>query len=357
MAAQKGRKCPNCGSELSFNPENGTLTCPNCHSCVDMGEASTEQIVERGLEQFLAETENLDEETERLVAHCPNCGAEVRFADNVVAGFCSYCRTPISAASASTRSIRPQGLIPFAITVKQAGEAFSKWLSGLWFLPNDAKKLGLASPPVGCYRPCWTFDFNTETSYDGYRGDYYYVTVTHRENGKTVTRQERRTRWTPVSGWVQDAFDDVTVHASSVQPIALQEGLGPWRLPEAVDYDSDKTRGFSEESYDVRISDGLNCAKEKAKDTIQDSIRRDIGGDEQRIDSFEVTYSDFTFKLLLLPFWESMYTYRKKMYRYLVNGQTGKAHGERPWSAVKIAFAVLLGLIAVGMLLLLIANS
>ena len=38
--------------------------------------------------------------------------------------------------------------------------------------------------------------------------------------------------------------------------------------------------------------------------------------------------------------------------RFLVNGRTGEVQGERPWSAVKIALAILAGLAAVGLLIL-----
>ena len=36
---------------------------------------------------------------------------------------------------------------------------------------------------------------------------------------------------------------------------------------------------------------------------------------------------------------------RGKTYRFVVNGRTGRVQGERPYSAWKIAFAVILGLI------------
>ena len=41
---------------------------------------------------------------------------------------------------------------------------------------------------------------------------------------------------------------------------------------------------------------------------------------------------------------------------FVVNGQTGKVRGERPWSAWKIAFAVVLGLIAVAIFVALAQN-
>ena len=52
-----------------------------------------------------------------------------------------------------------------------------------------------------------------------------------------------------------------------------------------------------------------------------------------------------TFKHVLLPVWLAAYKYRGKTYRFVVNGRTGRVQGERPWSAIKIALAVIVGLI------------
>ena len=55
-----------------------------------------------------------------------------------------------------------------------------------------------------------------------------------------------------------------------------------------------------------------------------------------------------TFKHILLPVWLAAYKYRGKTYRFVVNGRTGNVQGERPYSTVKITFAVILGLIVAG---------
>ncbi|MDH5453557.1 MAG: primosomal protein N' (replication factor Y) - superfamily II helicase, partial [Paracoccaceae bacterium] len=56
------------------------------------------------------------------------------------------------------------------------------------------------------------------------------------------------------------------------------------------------------------------------------------------------------FKHILLPVWTAAYKFRGRSYRFVVNGQTGKVQGERPWSVLKIAIAVvlLIALIASG---------
>jgi TolB protein len=51
--------------------------------------------------------------------------------------------------------------------------------------------------------------------------------------------------------------------------------------------------------------------------------------------------SGLAYKNCLLPLWIAAYDYKGTPYRFLVNGVTGKAHGNAPWSWVKITFAVL----------------
>ena len=81
---------------------------------------------------------------------------------------------------------------------------------------------------------------------------------------------------------------------------------------------------------------------------IEETIRWDIGGDEQRIHHKTTYYSDITFKYILLPVWISAYRFKDKTYQFLVNARTGEVQGERPWSWIKITLAVLAALAIIG---------
>ena len=70
---------------------------------------------------------------------------------------------------------------------------------------------------------------------------------------------------------------------------------------------------------------------------IERDVRRDIGGDQQRIGELGTEVGRLTFKHVLLPVWLAAYRYRGRSFRFVVNGRTGTVEGERPWSAVKIA--------------------
>ena len=335
------RLCKNCGSALVFDPQKQKLVCPACGTEYEADEMKGENVVELDLMDTLKAIEQYNEDDDKIVVHCPNCGADSEFPTNVVATHCQYCDTPLTGSTLSQRTLRPQGIVPFAIMHDAAVMEFRKWLKSLWFLPNKAKKLKLEENMKGVYRPLWTFDFVTTTRYTGERGEHYYVTKTRRtKDGKTETYQEQKTRWYPASGTVHVSFDDILVPASNRMSKRLQEEC-KWNLSNAVDYSEDIIRGFDEESYDIKLRPAFEESKEKAKPQIQSAIRRDIGGDEQRITSMQVSYADLSYKLLLVPYWSATYRFKGKEYTYLVNGQTGVAHGERPWSVVKITFLIL----------------
>jgi hypothetical protein len=103
--------------------------------------------------------------------------------------------------------------------------------------------------------------------------------------------------------------------------------------------------GFRSEAYTVELREAYVEAREIMDRQILRDAKFDIGGDRQQVDHIETQISDVTFKHILVPVWVAAYKYRGKSYRFVVNGQTGEVQGERPWSAWKIFFAVVIGLI------------
>ena len=91
--------------------------------------------------------------------------------------------------------------------------------------------------------------------------------------------------------------------------------------------------GFRAEAYQVDLEQGFTEARAIMDRQIERDVKFDIGGDQQRIHRIETQVSAVTFKHILLPIWLAAYKYRSKTYRFVVNGQTGRVQGERPWSA------------------------
>jgi hypothetical protein len=145
-------------------------------------------------------------------------------------------------------------------------------------------------------------------------------------------------------------FDDVLVLASRSLPKRYTDALEPWDLSGLMPYQPEFLAGFRAEAYQVELEAGFTEARAKMDRQIERDVRFDIGGDRQRIHSIDTALSDVTFKHVLLPVWMAAYKYQGKSYRFVVNGQSGRVQGERPWSAWKIAVAVILGLLVAGVI-------
>ena len=345
--------CTTCGADMRFDPPTGTLKCDHCGAEAAVSNAPVppvrEQDYDRALQDGLAASGDLvlgsAPTVEIRVSQCPNCGAQVEFSETTHAAECPYCATPVVTDTGAHRQIKPQGLLPFALDESAAHTAMTDWLGRLWFAPNGLKEYARKGRRMsGVYVPYWTYDADTKSSYRGERGDHYYVSRTVMRDGKPTVVQERRTRWSSRSGRVARFFDDILVLASHALPRKYTEALAPWDLSDMEPYRPDFLAGFRSEAYTVRVDEGYTEARDYMDRMILRDVRFDIGGDEQRVHDVQTTVRDVTFKHILLPVWVAAYKYRGKTYRFVVNGRSGRVRGERPYSAWKIAFAVVLGL-------------
>lgn len=348
--------CEKCGAQLRFAPGQTRLTCENCGNVQEIApdapntraRALQELDLARGLRDDLSAADMVEVRT----TSCPNCGAKVEISGATQATECPFCDTPVVLDTGTERLIKPQALIPFVLTEAEARKSMISWMGGLWFAPGTLLEYARKGRAMnGIYVPFWTFDAATESRYSGERGEYYYETrsVNVRVNGRMESRQERvrRTRWYPVRGGVSRRFDDMLVMASRSLPPRLGNELTPWDLGALTAYTPEFLAGFRAEGYTVPLADDLREARDRMSEVIQSDVRRDIGGDEQRIRSVDTDWSDETFKHILLPVWMAAYKYNGKSYRFLVNGQTGEVQGERPWSVWKIGFAVIVVLVLI----------
>ena len=346
--------CPGCAAGMEFDPQTAGLKCPYCGATAPVPEDAA-PVVEQNYEAFVKklESEPLRPIAENaLEVNCSTCGAAVAFQPPEVAGVCPFCASAIVMQPKSAEPlIAPQGVLPFHVPKPQATSIVKQWLGNRWFAPGDLQRLARTEAIAGVYLPVWTFDAVADSDYIGQRGEYYYVTETYSavENGRPVTRtrQVRHTRWHPAAGHVQNTFDDLLVPGSrSVDQDRFLE-LEPWRMENIKPYEPSYLAGFKAQRYQVALPEAFETAREMTTGPIRNTVCADIGGDEQRILQLATTFSEVTFKHLLLPAWIGAYRYQGKVYQVLVNAWTGEVQGARPYSAAKIALLVLGILLAI----------
>lgn len=347
--------CSACGADLRFDPIAGNLICDHCGNVEVMEGRSSgpwaKQSAIRELDFKAALRDQLPsaELETTQVLNCQSCGAQVEFDPAIHAAVCPFCASPVVTGTGENRHIKPRAVLPFALDEAAAHQAMKDWLGRLWFAPSGLQKYARRGGRMdGVYAPYWTFDAQTRSQYRGQRGTVYYQTRRVVINGKSSTQRVAKIRWRGVSGRVARFFDDVLVLGSRSLPKSFTDALPPWDLSLLEPYTPGYLAGLRAEAYTLEIDDAFQEARAIMDRVIERDVRFDIGGDQQRVQHIETDLSAVTFKHILLPIWIAAYRYQGKSYRCVVNGQTGRVQGERPWSTWKIAAAVIAGLLVAG---------
>ena len=115
--------------------------------------------------------------------------------------------------------------------------------------------------------------------------------------------------------------------------------------------------GFSSERYDTAIDDCYNKAKVEMDEQIKKGILGQYRADQVRYLNVNTRYDNIKFNYSLLPLWICGYKFKEKVYRFIVNGRTGKSTGKTPLSPIKIAITSIFVLGIVALLVWLFAFS
>jgi DNA-directed RNA polymerase subunit RPC12/RpoP len=353
--------CRRCGGDLEFAIREQQLRCPHCGNTEEIVDDEDREVVEQDFRAALAALEQgvLDRTGSQVAGEkevvCQNCGGHTTFTGSLTATRCPYCATPIQRDDVHDAPSRlaVDGVLPFQVDRTTAEAAIGQWIDSRWFAPNEFKKYSTTGSFTSVYAAYFTYDADTTTRYTGMRGDNYTVTVGSGENRRT----EVRTRWSPRSGTVVNRFDDVPVLANEGFDRRHIQALEPWPTERSRPFSAEYVAGHLSRTYDHGVDECFSTARSRIEDDVRETVRRDIGGDHQRISSMSVHYGSLTYKHLLLPIWLLTVMYQQQPFQVFINGVTGEVHGERPWSWVKIAIAVAVALVVLGVLLVLYQGS
>lgn len=351
--------CGACGGELHFDIETQLLKCGHCGSTNELREV-TGGVVQNDLSAGFALARSTRAAATAQVAGdkeivCQNCGGHTTFSGALTANRCPYCATPIQRddVHAAPERLPVDGVLAFRVADDTAKKAVEDWIDSRWFAPSEFKKYHRTGSFESVYMAYFTYDADTTTRYTGARGDHYYVTVGSGDNRRT----ERRTRWTPVAGVVDDTFDDLAVFANDGFDRDRINKLEPWPTAEARPYSPEFIAGHLCRTYDRDVEECFPEARQRIEQAIDQHVRRDIGGDVQRVHSSSTHWSRTEYKHLLLPLWLLTVIYLGQPFQVYINGVTGEVHGQRPYSKVKIAAAAVAAAIVLTLVIVLWSRS
>lgn len=332
--------CTSCGASIEFDPTIGQLKCPYCgHETEIPSPENEEELVAQEMDFEKAEqTGNFDWGAEKKTIICKSCSAETIYDALQVADSCPYCGSNQVMEASDTNSLAPNGVCVFEVTDKQAGENFHKWIKGKWFMPSEAKRSAKPDSFNGIYVPYWTFDTKTSSRYNA---QYGIDRIVKDKEGKERTE----TDWYNTSGFYQEFIDDHLVSATTRYDRNMMKKVEPFNVLNNKGYRPEYVAGFLSERYSIGLKEGWNQARKEIHDhlhgKITSEIKRDHNADRVRNVKFSTTHDNITYKYLMIPIWLSSFTFKNKIYHFMVNGQTGKVGGDVPTSPLRVTIAVL----------------
>lgn len=331
-------KCINCGGPLKYDPQKLKFACEYC-----LSDFTEEELQARwgNLDEQLDDVNQQEQEPEQTIPDdefsqnavmysCPSCGAEILTDKTTAATFCVYCHSPVVLSNRLAGDFKPDKVIPFMISEKDAKQRFLDFCRKKHFLPKDFVSDAQLDMMKGVYYPYWLVDslkdggvLATAKKIRTWRkGDYRYT--------ETKIFKVRRAGKIDFKGFPCPALKNEDKKALKYVNPYDEKDYKPFTMSYLSGFQAEKRdteRADVQGEVDVEL---LEYAKKIYRDTIN-------GYDSVNIDHIDLKTLKESWKYALMPVWLMTYKYKDKTYLYAMNGQTGKTYGELPCSGKKLA--------------------
>jgi hypothetical protein len=341
--------CPSCSAPI----EPADKFCPNCgrpHQPVSSTAPATAPT---------------PPPTKLAHFRCKNCGADVTCEPEARTTTCPFCASPyvIETTEAATGKREPEFVLGFEITPERAERIYREWISaGGLFRPRDIKDLARSDGLKGIYLPFWSFTMKATSRWSASIGEFWYRTETYTErdaNGNEVvrTRQVQETEWWPLEGGHQAFYGFYPVSASKGLPHQVFLWVEPYQLAALKRFNPKYLSGWLTEDYSIDQDEARTISHAEFRRREQAAIQAMLPGDTSSGLRVDTQLEELDSDLILLPIYLRAYQYNGKLYRTLINGQTGKIAGEKPVSAGRIALFVLFWILLIAGIVLLVMGT
>lgn len=311
-------KCPNCGADMRFDSDSGTLLCGSC---------GRQDEIESFPKEFVS---NEFQEGEATEYGCNNCGAVIITDADTTATTCSFCQAAVVLADRLSGTLAPSKVIPFTISKEKAMSAFKKWCRNGMLTPRGFMSANRVKSITGMYVPFWLYDLNCKgnvvavgTKVRTYsKGDYLYTETSYYDVYRSVDLN----------------YIKVPVDASEKMDDELMDKLEPYNYDDLKDFNTPYLAGYIAEKYNYDNEQLFPRVKSRVENYV-DSFIRSTTSEYQMIEfkDKQLDMKQVQAHYTLIPVWVVFYNYNNKDYFFAMNGQTGKIVGKPPISKGKVA--------------------
>ena len=335
MAKMQEFKCPCCGGSIEFDSSVQKMKCPFCDTEFDVGTLSEyAQTVEGEQPEDMswsdeAGSEWQDGESEGLRTYvCKSCGGEIVGDANTAATACPFCGSPVVMTGQLSGVLKPDYVIPFKVSKKEAIEKLKMHYKGRPYLPKSFKDDNHIEEIQGVYVPFWMFDGKAS-------GEVSYKATTSKVYEKG-DEEITETRHYEVSRAGSIGFEKIPVDASSKMPDDHMDSIEPYDYSGLKEFSTAYLPGFLADKYDVSVKDSQKRADTRCASTLEDALRGTVTGyDSCTLEHKQIDLKRGKVHYALLPVWMLHTKWNGQDFLFAMNGQTGKMVGDLPTSKGK----------------------
>ena len=318
--------CPNCGGDMTFDPNKGDYQCVFCRSRVtqaQMDEETKKQKEKEAAEK--AQQEEKKDESGAVVYNCPSCGAQIVTEESTAATFCYYCHNPVILSGRLEGKYTPDYVVPFAIDRNKALGIFSDWIAKKKFVPKSFYNKDQIDKFSGVYFPYLVYNCKVSGYIDAEGKRVERNRIGDMEDITTGIYHVRRDGEMPVK--------NVSKNALKKANKILVEGVQPFDMKDLKPFNMGYLSGFMAEKRDIEPEELRPGVEAEVKDYARYQLQNSVAGYEDlQITKDALKISDEEWKYALMPVWTVTYKdpHTDKFYYFSMNGQNGKVLGELP---------------------------
>jgi len=270
---------------------------------------------------------------------CQGCGASMSYDASAKTLRCPFCGSERMDQQQDARVLSADDVVAFAVDRSAATSLLRKWLGAGFWRPGDLATSSVVTKMTPVFVPYWVFQARTWT---------YWTADTN------ATPAGARGDWFPLFGEHRGSYAGLLIGASGALTPAETDGLCPFDLCAAQPYESVDTENVVVEQFRVQRKYARPAAHQALENLERAACQKYVPGRCRNL-KVNAKLEGLSSTTVLLPVWIMAYRYQDQVYRFLVNGQTGRATGQAPisWRKVIAAIAVVVLLAFVLFLILL----
>jgi DNA-directed RNA polymerase subunit RPC12/RpoP len=313
-------RCATCGALVDVED----LFCANCGTEVPDARAEKNARLTIGAKNF----------------ECRGCGATMNYDATARSLKCPFCGSVDLVEDETQGILAPEFVVPFAIDRAEAEFRLRAFLGSSFWHPNDLRVASQLTELRPVYVPFWIFTTKVRT---------------HWTADTSQTPAGARADWYPLCGYREGEYTDLWIPAG--------EGISPAELFAVMPFDPSMSvppervdlADVTVEQFSVSRRYARPLAQGRLEVLETESVSRDEVPGRSRNVRVNVLMEGATSRPALAPVYVMAYRYRERVYRYVLNGQSGQSTGTAPVSAGKIAGLVAAVVLLVVIILLLLA--